>query len=87
MFVVLVCKEFMAPAHVNLRLYYWVPREEVAFIQSIVDAYEGLARLRTERHEGERSLLMCLVQESRAQEFRDVMHYLQEEIRGETVSV
>jgi hypothetical protein len=71
----------------NLRLYYWVPRTEVAFIQSVIDAYEGLARLRTERHEGERSLLMCLVQESREKEFRDVMRHLQNEIIGETISI
>lgn len=77
----------MFGSHTNLRLYYWVPREEVAFIQSVIDAYEGLARLRTERHQGDRSLLMCLVQESRSQEFCDVMRHLQNEVRGELLSV
>ena len=43
----------MTTTHNNLRLYYWVPRSEVVYIQAVMDAYEGLARLRTERHDGE----------------------------------
>lgn len=73
--------------HENKRFYFWVPRSEVVVLQAILDAYEGLVRIRTERHEADRSLIMCLVQESRASEFLDVMHHLKDEINGQLLSV
>ncbi|MDB5036858.1 MAG: hypothetical protein JWQ35_386 [Bacteriovoracaceae bacterium] len=71
----------------NLRIYFWVPRSEVVFIQAVIDAYEGLARIRTERHQVDRSLIMCLVQESRVTEFHDVMRNLTSEVIGKIESV
>jgi len=72
---------------INHRLYFWVPRSEVVFIQAVTDAYEGLARIRTERHENERSLIMCLVQETRRAEFIDVLQHLEKEVSGAIIPV
>ncbi len=67
--------------------YYWVPRDEVVYLQAVIDAYEGLARIRTERHQDNRSLILCMVPEARQSELIDVMHHLSREVIGEIVSV
>lgn len=70
----------MPPPHTH-RQYAWVPRSEVAWLQAIIDAQEGLARIRTEKHEDNRSLLVFLIPPSRLQEFDDLMHHLSQDIK------
>lgn len=72
----------MHEPHQTLRLYYWVPRSEVVYLQAVLDAYEGLCRVRTERHENERSLIVCLTPSSRASELVEMMQMLSSEISG-----
>lgn len=69
------------PTSTTLR-YMWAPRSEVVFLQAILDAYEGLARVRTERHDNNRSLLMFMIPTSRLTEFDDFLRHFKEEIFG-----
>jgi len=64
----------------NLRLYAWAPRHEVVYLQSILDAYEGLVRVRTEKHNGDQSLLLFLVQPSQLDELKDLLRHLSLEL-------
>lgn len=72
----------MTDTHQNKLHYLWVPRSEVVYIQAIVDASEGLARVRTERHEGDRSLLMFMVQPSRYEELLGLLRHMESEVSG-----
>lgn len=60
--------------------YAWVERSKVNEIQAITDAYEGLARIRTERHEDEKSLLMFLTNADQEAELLDLLRYLEKEL-------
>jgi len=42
------------------RLYFWMPRHEVALLQSIVDSHDHLARIRTERNTEDRALIVLM---------------------------
>lgn len=54
------------PSETNsLRIYYWVPKNEVAYIQSIIDSHEGICRVRTERQTETKTLLLFLTPEVR----------------------
>ncbi len=64
------------------RVYVWAPRSEVVYLQAVIDAYEGLARVRTERHEGDRSLLLLLSPPSRKAELHDFLRHIKEELNG-----
>ncbi|MBN8555546.1 MAG: DUF4911 domain-containing protein [Deltaproteobacteria bacterium] len=68
-------------------LYAWVDRSEVVYLQAILDAYDGLARIRTERHDKNRSLLMFMVSESRQEELHDFLRHIQKEISGSIESI
>lgn len=70
------------PSSLTTLRYAWVPRSEVVYIQAVTDAYEGLARIRTERHDGDRSLLMFMMSKSREEEFLDFLRHFQNEISG-----
>ncbi len=65
------------------RLYVWSPRSEVAFIQAIFDAYEGVGRIRTERHENDRSLLLVLTSPSQKDFALDLLRQIEKEITGQ----
>jgi hypothetical protein len=67
--------------------YAWVPRSEVVYLQAVVDAYEGLTRIRTERHDKNRSLLMFMVPASRLPEFHDFLRHIKNEIFGSIESI
>jgi hypothetical protein len=60
--------------------YAWVTRADVVMIQAITDAYEGIARIRTERHDGDRSLLMFMTQPTQEEELLDLLRHLQDEL-------
>ena len=93
--------EISAHSFANERIYAWVPRTEVVFLQAVIDAYEGLARVRTERHESssqgkdpstvdkdkDRSLLLFLLQPSRKEEFLDLLHHLSDELSAPVILV
>jgi hypothetical protein len=64
------------------RLYAWVSRSEVVYLQAIFDAYEGWGRVRTERHEGDRSLLLFLVTSSQKSNALDLLRQISTEIVG-----
>ena len=70
-----------------LRLYAWVPRSEVNYIQASLDGYDGLARLRTERHQNDRSLLLFMVPPSRKIEFDDFLRQMTKDLSGPILSV
>ena len=64
----------------SLRFYRWLPRSEVGFIQATVDASEGLARLRTERHSDHescdpqaQSLVLFMTHQSRLDELEGLL--------------
>lgn len=61
------------------RVYLWIPSKEVVFFQSLLDAQEGLARCRTERSEGEKSLLLVMMPDTQRQEFSDFARQFQQE--------
>lgn len=62
------------------RLYARAPRSEVNYIQAIVDAHEGLARIRTERQDGDSSLLLFMVEDTREPELRQLLTALSLEL-------
>lgn len=64
--------------HKDCRLYLWLERKEVVFFQSIIEAYEGLARVRTERHLGSSSLIVVLYSSTREDEVYHAVRHLQE---------
>jgi len=68
----------------NLRIYAWVTRSEVAYLQAIIDAYEGIGRVRTEKHDlaTNRSLLLFLVPPSRRSEFENLLKDLALQVAG-----
>ena len=70
------------PDRTTERHYVWAPRKELAFIQSLVDAYDGITRIRTEKNEGERSMLLFMVPPSQRSNFDDFLRQLKEEIKG-----
>ena len=76
----------ISPKKTILR-YAWVGRSEVVYLQAVLDAYDGLARIRTERHDKNRSLLMFMVSESRQMEFDDFLRHIQKEISGSIESI
>ena len=69
----------------DLRIYAWAPRSEVVYIQAVIDAYEGLARVRTERHEGDKSLILFMSQESQREQLFDILQHLNSEISGSNI--
>ena len=69
------------------RIYKWVPRKELAYLQSVIDAHEGLTRIRTEKHEGDRSLVLFMVSPSQEDKFNDFMRYIEKEVSGPILSV
>jgi hypothetical protein len=62
----------------SVRLYRWAPRTEVAYLQSIIDSHEGIARVRTERHQDTESLLFFLTTESRKNELLRLLEYFKQ---------
>jgi len=69
----------------SVRIYVWVPRSEVAFLQAIFDAHEGLGRIRTERHDDKgRSLLFIMTTESQKNSVNDFLRQIESEIQSET---
>jgi hypothetical protein len=71
-----------APDRTTERHYIWAPRKELAFIQSLVDAYEGVTRIRTEKHDGDRSMLLFMVPPSQRSNFDDFVRQIRGEIQG-----
>lgn len=63
----------------NKRCYLWVPRSEIAFFQANLEAEDGLARIRTERHDKDRSLILIMYCSSRESEVFDYLRYLKTE--------
>lgn len=61
------------------RRYLWVPRSDIAFLQSNLEAEDGLARIRTERHDDQRSLILLMYSSSREAELFDYLRYLKED--------
>ena len=64
----------------SIRLYAWAPRSEVVYIQAVFDAQEGLGRIRTERHDGERSLLLFLCTPEQKEAVLSFLRHICEEI-------
>jgi len=64
----------------SIRLYAWAPRSEVAFIQAIFDAHEGLGRIRTERHDGDKSLLLFLCTPTQKETVLSFLRHISEEV-------
>ncbi|TVQ80909.1 MAG: hypothetical protein EA369_01055 [Bradymonadales bacterium] len=56
----------------DCRLYFWMPRNEVAFLQAIVDSHEHLARIRTERNESDRALIVLMYDASQQTEIHEM---------------
>ncbi|PIR21767.1 MAG: hypothetical protein COV44_11450 [Deltaproteobacteria bacterium CG11_big_fil_rev_8_21_14_0_20_45_16] len=71
--------EFSIPPSSDKRLYFWLPRSEIAFFQSIVDSFDNMARIRTERNLGERALVVLMYPDVLQQEINDTMHYYAQE--------
>jgi hypothetical protein len=59
------------------RLYLWIKHEDIAFFQSNLEAEEGLARIRTEKKEGNESLIVLLYMASREEELKIVLKALE----------
>ena len=65
----------------QLRFYAWIPRQTAVLLQALIDAHEGVARIRTERHDrNNRSLLLFMVHRSRVKEWNDLCCHLQQEL-------
>lgn len=67
-----------------MRIYFWMPRSEVVYFQAIFDAYEGMGRVRTERHDArDRSLVLILTTPSQEKNVRDFLRHFETEIHGQ----
>ena len=55
----------------------------MVYIQAVIDAYDGLARLRTEKHDGNRSLVLVMTSESQKAQLLDALQHLRGEITGD----
>jgi hypothetical protein len=64
----------------SIRLYVWAPRSEVVFIQAVFDAHEGLGRIRTERHDNDRSLLLFLCTPDQKESVLSFLRHISEEV-------
>lgn len=64
------------------RIYAWAPRSEVVYLQAVFDAYEGVGRIRTERHDEsrDRSLLLILCTPSNYSTALDLLRHLSTEL-------
>lgn len=68
----------------SVRIYFWMSRSEVVFLQAVLDAYEGLGRVRTERHDDkDRSLLLIITTISQESIVRDFLRHFESEIEGQ----
>jgi|GEM_PF-5092719 len=65
--------------HADERLYFWLPRSELAFFQSIVESADNLARIRTERNEGDKALVVLMFSASQRSEVDDLLRYYAQE--------
>ncbi len=66
------------------RIYAWVPRSEVVYLQAIFDAYEGLGRIRTERHSDDgRSMILVMTTPEQNESARDFLRQIQNEMNGQ----
>ena len=68
----------------TLRKYYWVPRSDLAFLQAVLDGHEGLGRMRTEKHDGEKSLILVMVSEKQLPELERMFSDL---LRHDTIEI
>ena len=68
------------PQPQDLRLYFWMPSEFVGFLQAAIDAEDNLARIRTERQQEDRALILLMCDHSRDTEVRDLLRYAAEEL-------
>lgn len=50
------------------RLYFWLPRGELAFLQSIVESTDNLARIRTEQNTEDRAKVVLMFPASQKQD-------------------
>jgi len=60
-------------AHRDERLYFWLPRGELAFLQSIVESTDNLARIRTEQNTDDRAKVVLMFPSSQK---KDVLFLL-----------
>jgi len=64
---------------VDKRFYFWIPRRELAFFQSIVESTDNLARIRTERNLPDKALIVLMYHSSFQPEIDGLLrHYTQE---------
>jgi len=71
--------DFSISPSADKRLYFWLPRSEIAFFQSIMDSFDNIARIRTERNLGERALVVLMYPEVLQQEIDDTLRYYTQE--------
>lgn len=67
----------------STRIYAWVPRSEVVYLQAVFDAYEGLGRIRTEKHSNDRSMILIMTTSEQEIHVRDFLRHLQNEMSGQ----
>jgi len=65
------------------KIYAWVPRSEVVYLQAIFDAHEGLGRIRTEKHADDRSMILVMTTPDQEAAARDFLRQIQPEISGQ----
>lgn len=61
------------------RLYFWLPRSEIAFLQSVVESTDNLARIRTERSTETKALVVLMFDRSQRAQVDDLLRYYEEE--------
>jgi len=61
------------------RSYFWIPRSEVAFFQSLVDSTDNIARIRTEQNTETEAKIILIYDSSLEAEVRDLVRYYEQE--------
>lgn len=61
------------------RFYFWVNRRDMAFIQSIVESTDNLARIRTEQNTDTKAKVVFMYDDSQQEQVDKLMHSLREQ--------